>query len=330
MLSEIGRVIEQVSRDKGIEKGILISTLKEALQSAARKKLGPKAELDVRHNEDTGEIEIFQYKTVASNVTNPDMEISLKEALELDPENVDLRRELAYLHLAMGHKEEAERQFAKIVEQAPHQRPTVENSESAESDTEPSHLRVINRRARAGLRNAGKRVLRQMDRFKPSPLAGGEIWRHPPAEKQVNARIVRPDRKPGFQVLQNLRCSAGVQPYNPAVSALDPPQPFAEPPAVFQPDLAAVRRQHKNRLPALRFSVSASAAPEHHRDIGHQRNKNESDSCRKSVHPSTSLPQNAACHLASAPADGFWIRGVSEILTLLRMPRLSTPTRNFS
>jgi len=42
-----------------------------------------------------------------------------ERALELDPENVDLRRELAYLHLAMGHKEEAERQFAKIVEQAP-------------------------------------------------------------------------------------------------------------------------------------------------------------------------------------------------------------------
>ncbi|MBI5843580.1 MAG: transcription termination/antitermination protein NusA [Deltaproteobacteria bacterium] len=89
MLSEIGRVIEQVSRDKGIEKGILVSTLKEALQSAARKKLGPKAELDVRHNEDTGEIEIFQYKTVAEVVTNPDMEISLKEALALDPECVD-------------------------------------------------------------------------------------------------------------------------------------------------------------------------------------------------------------------------------------------------
>lgn len=89
MLSEIGRVIEQVSRDKGIEKGILISTLKEALQSAARKKLGPKAELDVRHNEDTGEIEIFQYKTVAADVTNPDMEISLKDALVLDPECVD-------------------------------------------------------------------------------------------------------------------------------------------------------------------------------------------------------------------------------------------------
>lgn len=89
MLSEIGRVIEQVSRDKGIEKGILVSTLKEALQSAARKKLGPKAELDVRHNEDTGEIEIFQYKAVAEVVTNPDMEISLKEALALDPECVD-------------------------------------------------------------------------------------------------------------------------------------------------------------------------------------------------------------------------------------------------
>lgn len=42
-----------------------------------------------------------------------------ERALGLDPGNVELRRELAYLHLEMKQLEKAEREFARIVEQAP-------------------------------------------------------------------------------------------------------------------------------------------------------------------------------------------------------------------
>ena len=42
-----------------------------------------------------------------------------ERALELDPTNVDLRRELAYLHLAMGNRQAAENEFRRIVEAAP-------------------------------------------------------------------------------------------------------------------------------------------------------------------------------------------------------------------
>ncbi len=42
-----------------------------------------------------------------------------REALDLDPENVELRRELAYLHMAMENTEEAEGQFRAIVAAAP-------------------------------------------------------------------------------------------------------------------------------------------------------------------------------------------------------------------
>jgi Flp pilus assembly protein TadD len=40
-------------------------------------------------------------------------------ALALDPKNAGLRRELAYLHLQMGHKRDAEAEFARIVEAEP-------------------------------------------------------------------------------------------------------------------------------------------------------------------------------------------------------------------
>lgn len=42
-----------------------------------------------------------------------------RQALELDPENLELRRELAYLHLEMGHAAEAEAEFDRIVKAAP-------------------------------------------------------------------------------------------------------------------------------------------------------------------------------------------------------------------
>ncbi len=42
-----------------------------------------------------------------------------QEALKLDPSNVELRRELAYLHLAMGNRGDAEKQFQTIGEHAP-------------------------------------------------------------------------------------------------------------------------------------------------------------------------------------------------------------------
>jgi N utilization substance protein A len=39
-IADIKRVVEQVSRDKGIDRQILIDALEEALRSAARKKFG--------------------------------------------------------------------------------------------------------------------------------------------------------------------------------------------------------------------------------------------------------------------------------------------------
>ncbi len=84
-ISDIKRVVEQVSRDKGIERKVLIKALEEALKSAARKKFGNKMDIEVQYNEDSGEIEVFQFKDVAEVVTEPALEISLEEGRKLDP-----------------------------------------------------------------------------------------------------------------------------------------------------------------------------------------------------------------------------------------------------
>jgi N utilization substance protein A len=85
IMSEIRRVIEQVSRDRGIDKEILVKTLEEALGSAARKKYGANVDIEVRFDEERGEIEVFQFKDVVEKVTEPDLEIDLKEGRKLDP-----------------------------------------------------------------------------------------------------------------------------------------------------------------------------------------------------------------------------------------------------
>ena len=61
---DLKRVIDQVSRDRGIDKQILISTLVEAIRQAAKKKLGLKQEIEVTYNEELGEVEVFEFKEV--------------------------------------------------------------------------------------------------------------------------------------------------------------------------------------------------------------------------------------------------------------------------
>jgi len=85
-IADIKRVVDQVSRDKGIDREVLIKALEEALKSAARKKFGDSVDIEVNYNEEVGELEVFQFKEVAEEITEPELQISLEEGLALDPE----------------------------------------------------------------------------------------------------------------------------------------------------------------------------------------------------------------------------------------------------
>ena len=86
LISEIKRVVEQVSRDKGIDRQVLVKALEEALKSAARKKYGPKIDIEVQYSEETGDLEVFQFKEVAEVIEDPMLQISLVEGRLLDPD----------------------------------------------------------------------------------------------------------------------------------------------------------------------------------------------------------------------------------------------------
>lgn len=86
LITDMKRVIEQVSRDKGIDFYVLVKTLEEALRSAVKKKFGNKIDIEIQYNEESGELEVFQFKNVVETITDPDFEISIEEGRKLDPE----------------------------------------------------------------------------------------------------------------------------------------------------------------------------------------------------------------------------------------------------
>ena len=85
--SELGKVIEQLGKDRGIQKEVVIGAIEQAFMVTARKKFGIQGEYEARYNQEDGEIEIFQYKNVVEgDVKDPIVEINHDTAKELDEE----------------------------------------------------------------------------------------------------------------------------------------------------------------------------------------------------------------------------------------------------
>ncbi|RPI99647.1 MAG: transcription termination/antitermination protein NusA, partial [Deltaproteobacteria bacterium] len=86
MPSNLNFIIDQVGKDKGVDRKVIIEALEQAVLTASRKKYGHQGEIEVHYNEEAGEVELFQFKQVVEEVTNPSTEITLEEAKELDSE----------------------------------------------------------------------------------------------------------------------------------------------------------------------------------------------------------------------------------------------------
>jgi N utilization substance protein A len=86
MKSELMSVIDQIGREKGIEKEKVLAALESALLTAAKKRFGQGDNIQVDIDTDTGEISIVSKKTIAENVVDAKTEISLEEARKIDGE----------------------------------------------------------------------------------------------------------------------------------------------------------------------------------------------------------------------------------------------------
>jgi len=61
---ELLHLVEQISREKGVEKSVVIDAVLSAVLSAARKRFGAVDNIDARLDEATGAIALFSSKTV--------------------------------------------------------------------------------------------------------------------------------------------------------------------------------------------------------------------------------------------------------------------------
>lgn len=86
MILDLNKVIEQVGKDKGIGKEVIIEALEAAMLTASRKRFGIKKDIEAQYNPEVGEVELFQFKTVVEDVTDNDNELTLVEGQELDPD----------------------------------------------------------------------------------------------------------------------------------------------------------------------------------------------------------------------------------------------------
>src|SRR6266568_1537974 len=64
----LNMILDQVAKDKGIDRNVLVDTLQNAISQAAKKHFGPDRAIEATYNEEKGVVEVFQTLTVVPRV----------------------------------------------------------------------------------------------------------------------------------------------------------------------------------------------------------------------------------------------------------------------
>ncbi|MBI4955674.1 MAG: transcription termination/antitermination protein NusA [Myxococcales bacterium] len=77
------QVLEEVAKEKGIDKNALVETVEAAILKAAQNTFGATRELEARYNAQSGQVDLFQYMVVVEQVTDPEREIAASDVERL-------------------------------------------------------------------------------------------------------------------------------------------------------------------------------------------------------------------------------------------------------
>lgn len=69
-------IIDQVAKDKGLERSVLIETLEQAILQAAKKSFGQERNLEARYDEQKGVVELFQAIAIVEEISDPLQEVN--------------------------------------------------------------------------------------------------------------------------------------------------------------------------------------------------------------------------------------------------------------
>ncbi len=96
--SDILQILDQLGKDRGIDREVLIEAIEISVVQAAKKHLKSSENLEAHFNRETGKIELYTLKTVVEDVKDPDLEISLVKARDIfddveSGEEIEIRRD---------------------------------------------------------------------------------------------------------------------------------------------------------------------------------------------------------------------------------------------
>ena len=77
---DLDQAVSQVGRDKGINKEVLVEALESAVLSAAKRHYGHGRNLEAAYNDEMGEIEVIEFRTVVDKVLDSQTQITIEEA----------------------------------------------------------------------------------------------------------------------------------------------------------------------------------------------------------------------------------------------------------
>lgn len=80
MNSDILDALSAITREKSVDRALLIETLEQGLASAVRRKYGPTADVEARFANDTGAITVALIKHVVETVEDPSLQFTVEEA----------------------------------------------------------------------------------------------------------------------------------------------------------------------------------------------------------------------------------------------------------
>jgi transcription termination/antitermination protein NusA len=90
---DIAASISAVTKEKSISMDLVLETLKDALATAARKYLGELINVEVKVDREKGTLEVYTRQTVVEQVEDPETQIILDDARDID-ENIQIGDEL--------------------------------------------------------------------------------------------------------------------------------------------------------------------------------------------------------------------------------------------
>jgi transcription termination/antitermination protein NusA len=79
------QALEALARERGVDRATLVETLENSIASAAKKKIGQNALVDVKFDEEQGTFQVVSHRKVVAAVEDPSCEITVDEAQATRP-----------------------------------------------------------------------------------------------------------------------------------------------------------------------------------------------------------------------------------------------------